>query len=77
MCRKAFKAFYCLPNLLQRMIFIVPVTKDEAMFIRKCCPKVHVSKPTTNGRRFMEEDRTAMDLLRKYRKGEFANGGAK
>lgn len=47
------------------------------MFIRKRCPKVHVSKPTTNGRRFMEEDRTAMAFLRDYRAGKYPVVGGK
>ena len=59
------------------MIFIVPVTKDEAMFIRKNFPRVHISKQTTNGRRFMEEEGRAMKALKEYRKGNLGVGGAK
>lgn len=66
-----------LPNMKKRMIFIIPITKDEAMFIRKNCPKVHVSKPTTNGRRFMEEEKEAMKLLKAYRRGDHNLGGKK
>lgn len=47
------------------------------MFIRKNCPNVHVSKPTTNGKRFMEEHPHAMCMLRDYRNGKYGFGGNK
>lgn len=62
-------------NLLQRKIIIIPITKDEAMFMRKNCPWVHVSKQTTNGKRFMEEEKKAMKVLRDYRAGKYGFGG--
>ena len=64
-------------NLLQRKIFIISITKDEAMFMRKKCPWVHISKQTTNGKRFMEEERKAMFTLREYRSGKYGFGGKK
>lgn len=63
-----------LPILLKRVIFIVPITKDEAMFIRSR-KKVHISKPTRHGKRFMEEDESTMKLLKEYRSGKYPMGG--
>ena len=57
------------------MITIVPINKEEAAFIRKMMPNVHVSHPTTNKKYFMEEERNAMRLLRDYRSGKFVRGG--
>jgi hypothetical protein len=45
--------------------------------MRKKCPWVHVSKQTTNGKRFMEEERKAMAVLRDYRSGKYGFGGTK
>ena len=60
------------------MIIIVPVTKDEAEFIRKRFPKVHVSKQTTHGRRFMEENVFALKYLEEYRSSKtYKVGGNK
>lgn len=59
------------------MIIIVPITKEEAMFIRERCPRVHVSKPTTHGKRFMEEHPAAMKLLREFRADTDRRGGKK
>lgn len=42
--------------------------------MRKACPKVHVSHPTTNKKYFMEEDRYAMKVLQKFRDGEYKEG---
>lgn len=39
--------------------------------MRKACPNVHVSHPTTNKKHFMEEDRFAMKVLQKFRNGEY------
>ena len=63
-----------LPNLLKRVIIIIPITKDEAMFIRSR-KNVHISKPTRHGKRFMEEDVSAMKLLKEYRSGKYPMGG--
>ena len=57
------------------MITIVPINKEEAAFIRKMRPNVHVSHPTTNKKYFMEEEREAMRLLREYRNGKYVRGG--
>lgn len=56
------------------MILIIPINKAEAAFMRKACPKVHVSHPTTNKKYFMEEDRYAMKVLQKFRNGEYKEG---
>ena len=47
------------------------------MFMRKMCPWVHVSRQTTNGKRFMEEEKKAMNVLRDYRAGKYGFGGKK
>lgn len=57
------------------MIIIVPINKAEAAFIRKMCPKVHVSRPTTNKKYFMEEAKYAMKLLKEFRDGKYTDGG--
>ena len=59
------------------MIVIVPITKDEAMFLRRCKVKAFITKPTTNGKRYMEEQDDAMRLLKEYRSGDYVTGGNK
>lgn len=41
------------------------------MFIRSHSKKTHISKQTTNGKRFMEEHPAALRLLRDYRAGKY------
>lgn len=65
-----------IPNLLKRVIIIIPITKDEAMFMRTR-KKVHITKPTRHGKRFMEERADALALLREYRAGKYPMGGKK
>lgn len=55
------------------MIIIIPINKAEAAFIRKMCPNVHVSHPTTNKKYFMEEAKHAMKLLTEFREGKHKN----
>lgn len=46
------------------------------MFIReRSRKKVHITKPTRHGKRFMEEDRDVVRLLRDYRAGKYPMGG--
>ena len=56
------------------MITIIQLTRDEAAFIRKMRPGVHVSRPTPTKKYFMEEERDAMRLLRDYRNGKYGFG---
>lgn len=58
------------------MILIIPITKDEAMYLRNVKKvRCHISKPTRNGKRYMEENPYALRALDKYRNGRVVGGG--
>ena len=54
---------------------LIPISKDESIFIRQASPTTHISitsKNKTHGGKnyFMEENSEAMALIKKYRNGE-------
>lgn len=50
------------------MITIVPITKDEAMFMRKQkWVKCYIPPKTTHGKYFLTEEADALRLLEEYR----------
>lgn len=57
------------------MINIVPITKDEAMFMRRQKRvKCYIPPKTTHGKYFLTEEADALQLLKEYRAGKLKSG---
>lgn len=45
------------------MILVIPITKEEAMFLREHRAQRYISRPTRNKKYFMAEEPAALRLL--------------
>ena len=52
---------------MKGLIYIIPITKEEALCIRKQLPGTTLSHKTRHEKRYMEESRDAVRLLRTLR----------
>jgi len=57
------------------MRIIIPITKEEAVFLRTHLDRVFITKPSHHGKRYLEETVRAVKLLSEYRDGKYGFGG--
>ena len=66
---------YKITKNLRRVIIVIKITKDTAMFIREKLPNVCIVKTMSGhtskrGKYYVEDSRTVLRLLSEYKKSE-------